>query len=212
MSRSRLFIISAPSGCGKGTLIKELNKRFDIYNSISCTTRAPREGEIDGVHYYFKSREDFERLISEDGFLEHARFSDNYYGTPKAAVEEQLNSGRDVLLEIEPQGAFQVKAKMPEAVMIFILPPSVASLDRRLHRRAEESGETEEMIQKRLNTAIPDIEKAFEYDYVMINGDLDRAVEDLLTIYKGAKDNAEGLEAFSAESMKETIDEVLRNA
>lgn len=212
MSRSRLYIISAPSGCGKGTLIKELRKRFELHYSISCTTRSPREGEIDGVHYYFTDRDDFERLISEDGFLEYAQFSGNFYGTPRAAVEEKLSSGIDVLLEIEPQGAFQVKAKMPEAVMIFILPPSVASLDRRLHRRAEESGETEEQIQKRLITAIPDIERAYDYDYVMINADLDKAVEDLLTIYEGAKNNADSLKAFSAESMKETIDEVLKNA
>lgn len=123
MNNAKLFIISAPSGCGKGTLIKELSRDNEIFNSISCTTRAPREGELDGVHYNFITREEFGRLAENDGFLEHAEFSGNCYGTPKAPVEQKLAAGIDVLLEIEPQGAFQVKAKMPEAVMLFILPP-----------------------------------------------------------------------------------------
>ncbi|SDA21033.1 guanylate kinase [Ruminococcus sp. YE71] len=211
-NNAKLFIISAPSGCGKGTLIAELNKRFDIYNSISCTTRKPREIDKEGVTYFFKTREQFEQMIAEDAFLEHAEFSGNCYGTPKAPVEENLAEGRDVLLEIEPQGAFQVKKKRPDAIMLFILPPSVASIERRLRRRAVESGETEEQIQKRLTTVVPDVKTAYDYDYVMVNADLDKAVEDLVTIFKKAKDGGEGLEAFKADNMKETIDEVLKNA
>ena len=211
-NNARLFIISAPSGCGKGTLIKALNKRFEIYNSISCTTRKPREGEKDGVHYFFMTREGFEKLAAEDGFLEHAEFSGNCYGTPRKPVEENLAAGRDVLLEIEPQGAFQVKEKRPDAVMLFILPPSVSSIERRLHRRALESGETEEQIQERLKTVVPDIKRAYGYDYVMVNGDIDKAVEDLVKIYEQSKEGGAGLEEFTAANMKEKIDEVLENA
>ena len=209
---ARLFIISAPSGCGKGTLIAELNKRFDVYNSISCTTRSPREGDVDGVQYFFVTRERFEELVREDGFLEHAEFGDNCYGTPEKPVRENLAAGRDVLLEIEPQGAFQVKAKMPEAVSLFILPPEVASIERRLRRRAVESGETEEQIQRRLKTVVPDIQRAYEYDYVMVNADLDKAINDLLKIYRLSKEGGTGLEEFTAAAMKNTIDEVLKNA
>jgi guanylate kinase len=208
---ARLFIISAPSGCGKGTLIKELNREFDIFNSISCTTRSPREGEKDGVHYNFMTKEDFEKLAENGGFLEHACFSGKYYGTPKAPVEENIAGGRDVLLEIEPQGAFQVKEKCPNAVMLFILPPSIASLDRRLHRRAAESGETEEQITARLATAEGDIKRAYDYDYVMMNDDLDEAVADLKKIFTLAK-NGGDLSEFAAENRKTMIDEVLENA
>ena len=209
---ARLFIISAPSGCGKGTLIAELNKRFDVYNSVSCTTRPPREGDKDGVQYFFVTSERFDELVSEDGFLEHAEFGDNKYGTPKKPVEENLAAGRDVLLEIEPQGAFQVKAKRPDAVSLFILPPSVASIERRLRRRAVDSGETEAQIQRRLKTVVPDIKRAYEYDYVMVNDDLDKAIGDLLTIYRLSKEGGAGLEKFTAAAMKTTIDEVLENA
>ena len=211
-SQAKLFVISAPSGCGKGTLLAELRKRFDYYYSISCTTRGPRDGEVDKVHYFFITREEFDKLADEDGFLEHAEFSGNCYGTPRKPVEENLAAGRDVLLEIEPQGAFQVKAKRPDAVMLFILPPSVASIERRLRRRALDSGETEEQIQKRLKTVVPDIERAYDYDYVMVNGDLDKAVEDLVKIYELAKEGGAGLEEFTAANMKEKIREVLENA
>jgi guanylate kinase len=212
MNNARLFIISAPSGCGKGTLIAELNKEFDIFNSVSCTTRKPREGDIDGVHYNFMTAPDFERLAENDGFLEHACFAGKYYGTPKAPVEKNLAAGRDVLLEIEPQGAFQVKAKRPDAVMLFILPPSVESLNRRLHRRAKQSGETEEQITARLATAKGDIERAYDYDYVMMNDDLDEAIADLKKIFTLAKEGGEGLESYTAANRKNMIDEVLKNA
>ncbi len=211
-AKAKLFVISAPSGCGKGTLLNELSKRFDYYYSISCTTRKPREGEVDKVHYFFITDDEFKALADSEGFLEYADFSDHSYGTPRKPVEENLSEGRDVLLEIEPNGAFQVKKKRPDAVMLFILPPSVASIERRLRRRALESGETEEQIQARLKTVVPDIERAYDYDYVMVNGDLDKAVEDLVKIYRLAKEGGAGLEEFSAANMKETIDEVLENA
>ncbi|MCR5122560.1 MAG: guanylate kinase [Ruminococcus sp.] len=211
-AKAKLFVISAPSGCGKGTLLNELSKRFDYYYSISCTTRKPREGEKDGVHYFFMTRKDFDKLADEDGFLEHAEFSGNCYGTPRKPVEDNIAAGRDVLLEIEPQGAFQVKAKRPDAVMLFILPPGVDSIARRLRRRALESGETEQQIQERLKTVVPDVRRAYEYDYVMVNGDLDKAVEDLVKIFTLAKEGGAGLEEFSAANMKETIDEVLKDA
>ena len=211
MNNAKLFIISAPSGCGKGTLIGELRKELDFFLSVSCTTRAPRIGEVDKVNYNFIDEQLFNKMIEQDGFLEHACFSGNHYGTPKAPVEENLAAGRDVLLEIEPQGAFQVKAKRPDAVMLFILPPSMASLERRLNRRAQTSGETPEQISKRLATARADIERAYEYDYVMINGDLEKAVADMKNIIISAKE-PEGAKAFLAENMKERIDEVLNNA
>lgn len=212
MDKPMIYIISAPSGCGKGTLIKELNKRFNTFNSISCTTRKPREGEVHGVHYYFITPEEYDRMVKDNEFLEHAGFDNKAYGTPKKPVDDALADGKDVLLEIEPKGAFQIKEKRPDAVSIFILPPSVASLGRRLRRRAEESGETEEQIQNRLKTAVPDIERAYEYDYIMVNGDIDKAISDLTDIFTKAKDGGKGLEAFTAESMKKTIDEVLENA
>ena len=211
-NNAKLFIISAPSGCGKGTLIAELRKKFEVYYSISCTTRDPREGEKDGVNYFFMTREGFEKLAAEDGFLEHAEFSGNCYGTPRKPVEDNLAAGKDVRLEIEPQGAFQVKEKMLEAVMLFILPPSVASIERRLRRRALESGETEEQIQERMKTVVPDIERAYGYDYVMVNDDLDKAIEDLVKIFTLAKEGGAGLEEFAAANMKKKIDEVLENA
>lgn len=212
MNNAKLFIISAPSGCGKGTLISRLREKFDVYLSVSCTTRKPREGEINGVHYNFMEDTDFDKLVSEDGFLEYARFSGHSYGTPRKAVEDSLNNGRDVLLEIEPQGAFQVKAKMPQAVMLFILPPDMGSIERRLRRRAKDSGESEKQIQERLATVAPDIKRAYEYDYVMVNGELEKAVDDLIKIFTLAKEGGRGIEDFTAASMKKTIDEVLGNA
>lgn len=212
MNNAKLFIISAPSGCGKGTLIAELRKRLNVYVSVSCTTREPREIDQEGVTYFFKTKEEFDRMIEKDMFLEHAKFSGGWYGTPRIPVEENLANGKDVLLEIEPQGAFQVKEKRPDAVSLFILPPSVASIERRLRRRAVDSNESEEQIQERLKTVVPDIKTAYKYDYVMVNGDLDKAIEDLVNIIKKAKNGGEGLEAFKAENMKKTIDEVLENA
>ena len=210
MNNAKLFIISAPSGCGKGTLIAELNKEFDIFNSISCTTRDPRENEIDGVHYNFITLEAFNKLAEEDGFLEHARFNEKCYGTPRKPIEDNISAGRDVLLEIEPQGAFQVKKKRPDSISVFILPPSVSELERRLRKRATES---EEQILKRVATARGDIERAYEYDYIIMNDALEDALEDLKKIFTYAKNgSSELLEAYRADNRKNMIDEVLKNA
>ncbi|MBP3273291.1 MAG: guanylate kinase [Ruminococcus sp.] len=212
MNKGTLYIISAPSGCGKGTLLGRLKDKFEFFLSVSCTTRKPREGEIDGIHYHFMKVADFDKMVSEDAFLEHAGFSEKQYGTPKAPVLENLQSGKDVVLEIEPQGAFIVKEKIPDAVMIFILPPKISDIEHRLRKRSLESGEDEETIQKRLATVVPDIKRSYEYEYVMVNGELDKAVDDLVTIYTKAKNGGEGLDAFRSDSMKKTIDEVLKNA
>lgn len=211
-NNARIFIVSAPSGCGKGTLIARLSREFEIYNSVSCTTRKPRDGDEDGVDYFFMSREEFLKLKAEDGFLESAVFDGNYYGTPRKAVEEKLESATDVLLEIEPKGAFQVKSRRPDAVTIFILPPSIESLGRRLRRRAEKSGETEDQIKARLATARGDIEQAHRYDYVMVNGDLDKAVKDLKKIFVNSKTGKEDLTEFLAVNQRNIIEEVLKNA
>ena len=185
MNKGVLYVLSAPSGCGKGTVLAELFKRnSDIYYSISATTRAPREGEADGVNYFFVTTEKFEELIRSGGMLEYAEFCGNYYGTPKKKIEEKLCMGKDVILEIETAGAMKVKAACPEAVLIFMLPPSVETLKHRLIKRGTDS---QSVIQKRVEQAEREIGMAKEYDYVFVNDDLDAAVDDLELIMKSAK-------------------------
>lgn len=197
-----LYVVSAPSGCGKGTILDEVFKSNDnLYYSISATTRQPRPGEVNGVNYHFKTVDEFKDLIANDGFLEYAQFCDNYYGTPKAQVFEKLESGADVILEIETKGALQVKKVYPDAVLIFILPPSVSELKRRLYKRGTE---TEEVIQKRVNEAIDEIKKSPLYDYAMVNDDLSDAIEDFIHILKAEK--------LKAKNNINTINEVLENA
>ena len=179
--KGKLFIISGSSGVGKGTLIKEFLKQAEnIYLSVSSTTRKPREGEEHGKNYYFISREEFEQDVQNGDFLEWAEFSGNRYGTNKKRVEEVLNSGKNVLLEIEVQGAKQVKTKMPEAVLIFILPPSLEELEKRLRGRGTES---EEAIQKRLKAIEFESKESENYDYKVVNDTIDRAVAEILEIY-----------------------------
>ena len=206
MNKGKLFIVSAPSGCGKGTILSEVFKDRPVYYSVSCTTRKPREGEINGTHYYFLTNDEFEKMISEDGFLEHAGFAAHYYGTPRKPVFDKLESGCDVVLEIETKGAFQVKEKCPEAVMIFILPPSVGELRRRLGKRGTES---EDVIEKRVSQAADEIGKAMKYDYVIMNDDLDAAVKDFLTVIEAAAKGSADADAFKAVNMKNVIKEVL---
>ena len=177
MERGKTFIISGPSGVGKSTILHKLfERRHNLYFSVSATTRGPREGEVDGKHYHFTSAEDFKRMIGEDAFLEHAEFVGNYYGTPKRYVYEAMERGEDVILDIELQGAIQVHEKMPEAIRVFILPPSLEELERRLVSRGTE---TAEKIQGRLTRAKVEFESAHTYDYIVINDDVEHAVSEL---------------------------------
>lgn len=175
--RGLLAVISGFSGAGKGTLIKRLMKEYDNYSlSISATTRAPRPGEQDGKDYFFVSRERFLDMIKNDELLEYANYVDHYYGTPKAYVEEQIEAGRDVILEIEIQGALKIRAKFPESVLIFITPPSAEELKARLINRGTE---TEEVIQKRLERAALEAVGVETYDYILINDNLDKTTKHL---------------------------------
>lgn len=185
MNKGTLFIISAPSGTGKGTIVSRiLADDPNIHFSVSATTRAPREGETDGVNYYFKTRDEFLKLIESGGMLEHAEFCGNFYGTPKQPVYDKLNDGHDVILEIETVGAAKVKAACPEAVSIFILPPSIAELRHRLETRATDSAE---VIAKRVAEAKAEIEKSYNYDYVVVNDDLETAISEVKAVMNAAK-------------------------
>jgi guanylate kinase len=179
--RGQLFVVSGPSGVGKGTLVSKVVERLseEVWVSVSATTRAPRQGEIDGVNYFFKTHEEFQDLIDSDGLLEWAQYSDNFYGTPCASVEAALESGKSVILEIEVQGAFQVREKMPEARLVFIEPPSMEELKRRLEGRATDS---KEQLEKRLKTAEVELSHKMDYDICLVNDRLSRATDELCSI------------------------------
>lgn len=180
MKRGKTFIICGPSGVGKGTVIKELmNLDPTLYFSVSATTRDPREGEVNGVHYHFLSRGEFMRWVEEDAFLEHAIFVENCYGTPKRFVDEAMDAGRDVLLDIEIQGAAQIHEKRPEAVRIYIAPPSWSELERRLIGRGTE---TPEKIQQRLERGRKEFAAAGDFDYFVINESVEKTVEEIRAI------------------------------
>ena len=179
MSKGKLFVISGASGVGKSTVLSQvMAKRDDLKFSVSATTRAPRPGEIDGVSYYFVTKEQFEEMIRQDAFLEYDAHMDNYYGTPEKQVDEKLVSG-SVILDIEPNGAFNVRNKRGDAVLIFIAPPSQEELEHRLRGRGDTS---EEQMRMRLERARWEMEQSKKYDYIVTNDRVDACVEEILHI------------------------------
>lgn len=183
-NKGLLLVVSAPSGCGKGTILGEILKDDSFYYSISATTRAPREGEQDGVNYHFITKEEFEQRIAQGGMLEYAQYCGNYYGTPKKEVEQMREAGRDVILEIEVEGAMKVRALCPDAVFLFIAPPSVEELRRRLNKRGTEAAE---VIEERVSQASRELSYADRYDYIIVNGELEKAIQDFRTVVRAEK-------------------------
>jgi len=168
-----LLVLSGPSGAGKGTICKGLlEQRKDLVYSVSCTTRAPRKGEVSGVNYIFTNHEKFEDMINKKGFLEHANVYGNYYGTPRAYVLEQLRAGKDVVLEIDTQGALQVKENFPDGVFVFIVPPSLDELSKRIYNRGTDA---EDVIKRRLSAATSELAYASKYDYIVVNDEIEKA-------------------------------------
>lgn len=185
MNKGLLIVVSAPAGCGKDTILEQvLAKTENIGYSVSATTRAPRPGEVDGVHYFFRTRESFERMISEGAILEYTEYVGNYYGTPRKGVEDMLAAGRDVILKIETEGAMNIKRLFPDSCLVFILPPSMAELERRLRKRGTEDEET---ILRRTAQARNEIGAAVNYDYFVVNDRLEEAVDDLIAVIRAEK-------------------------
>ena len=201
-----LFILSAPSGSGKSTLVGQLRSMVDKLSfSISWTTRAPRGSEQDGREYHFSSRETFEKMLAEDDFLEHAEVFGNYYGTARSALKVAAERGSDVLLDIDVQGATQVRQKIPEAISIFILPPNPQVLEMRLRNRSRaEGGVSEETVLRRLAQARVEIENYREYRYIVINDVLDQAVEELIAIVHAERALAHAETCSDADSTADT--------
>lgn len=181
MDRGKLIVVSAPSGCGKGTILSEILKDPKYYYSVSATTRKPRNGEVDGVHYRFMERSEFEQLVAEDAFLEHAEFCKNLYGTLKAPIEEHLAKGQHVILEIEVQGAQQIRTLRPDAAFVFIAPPSLEILRERLTNRGTE---TAEVIAERVAQAEYELTLQNQYDYCVVNDVLEEAITDFKAIVR----------------------------
>ena len=180
-----LIVLSGPSGAGKSTVVKKLmQQRGNIHFSVSYTTRAPRNEDVDGVTYNFVDRTEFERMIQANEFLEYAEYSGNYYGTSLKVIEEKQAAGIDVLLDIEVQGAANVRAKCPDAILVFTIPPTYAELERRLRGRQTDD---EEMIRKRLNRALEEIREIPKYDYLVVNDQVDNAVAELDAIMSAAE-------------------------
>ena len=188
-TKGLLVVFSGPSGSGKGTVLAEVMKRYpDMEFSVSATTRAPREGEQDGVNYFFKTKEEFQSMAENGGFIEWAQFCENCYGTPRAYVESRLEQGKDVVLEIEVQGAMQVKEAYPDAVLIFNLPPSMQELENRLIGR---NTEPLDVVNKRLETAKSELKVSDRYDYVIVNDVVETAAEKFIAILRSEKCKAE---------------------
>ena len=198
MNKGVLVVFSGPSGCGKDTILQHyLDGREDVFLSISATTRSPRPGEADGVNYFFLNEEQFKEKIAHDGMLEYACYCGNYYGTPRDSVYEKLNAGIDVILEIEVQGALQIKERCPEAVMIFAMPPSMEELRSRLVGRGTEEMET---VEKRLRQAHEEMKAAPMYDYIIVNNTIEQAAGDLHAVLHSQR--------LKTENQKEFLNEV----
>lgn len=180
MSKGNIYIVSGPSGVGKGTVVKKVVEQNEkIVLSVSATTREPRAGEVDKIHYYFLTMEEFGKIVDEDGFLEHAVYCGNRYGTPKKAVMDKIEEGFDVILEIDIQGGLQILEKLPEAMGIFVLPPSYRELEKRLRGRQSES---DDVIEKRLNAAKDEIKQSYLYDYFVVNDTVEHAAKSIENI------------------------------
>ena len=201
-NQGTLLVVSGFSGAGKGTVIKELLKEHDNYSlSISATTRKPREGEQDGREYFFLSREKFEKMIANNELIEYAKYVENYYGTPRAYVEKMLDEGKDVILEIEIQGAMKIKEKIPEALLVFVTPPTVEELERRLTGRGTE---TAQVIADRLARAGEEAEGMGQYDYILVNDTVEECVDHLHQIIVSEHSRASRNAEFIADIQKQT--------
>lgn len=199
MNKGRLIVFSAPSGCGKGTMLEEILKDERFTVSVSATTRAPREGERDGVNYHFLTREDFEQRIKDGKFIEHAEYCRNLYGTLSSEVDGRLEKGQNVILEIEVQGAMKLMETRSDAIFIFVAPPSVGELRRRLKKRGTES---DEVIEERVSKAVWEISQAEKYDYIIVNDALEDALSDFFSVMR-----AEQLKSgYSGNIIKEVLE------
>lgn len=182
MKKGTFFVLSGPSGSGKGTVLQEVLRKSDrIVYSVSATSRSPRAGEVDGINYYFKSREEFETLIKADAFIEYTETYGNYYGTLKSEVEKAIENGKNIILEIDPVGARNVRAHYPDAVLMFLVAPDLEVLSSRLSGRGSESAET---FKIRHDAALSEMENATLYDYVVVNDFVERAADDILAIIR----------------------------
>lgn len=206
MNKGILIVLSGFSGAGKGTLMKKLVAEHDNYElSVSMTTRSPREGERDGIEYYFVSKEEFKKRIEEGKMIEYASYCGNYYGTPRDFVNDKLASGKDVILEIEIQGAMQVKEMFPDCLLMFVTPPSAEELKKRLEGRGTE---TQEVINKRLARAVEEAKGVEAYDYIVINDDLDQCVEQIHSMVKNARFKA-GRQMPLIHSIQEKLTQII---
>ena len=205
--RGQLYVVSGPSGCGKDTIVQGLLKRRkNTWLSVSCTSRSPRPGEIDGKDYFFLTPEEFEKRINENDFLEYAKYADNYYGTPKSNIEEHLNKGEDVILVIEIQGALKIKNILPDTLFIFILPPSMKELRRRLENRGTE---TKDKIDKRFLRAYEEINEVNKYNYVVVNDEVAQAVTKIEAIMIAQKCRVDRIMELDIDNIEEKIHEAL---
>ncbi len=198
MIKGRLIVFSAPSGCGKGTMLAEILKNDSFRTAVSATTRNPRDGETDGISYHFLSRKDFDRKAAADEFLEHAEYCGNCYGTLKSEVDPYLEQGIDVILEIEVQGAMKIREIRPDALFVFIAPPSVKELRRRLKKRGTEA---DDIIEERVSKASYEIKLAENYDYIIVNDALEDAINDFFAVIRAEK--------LKSKYSQELIDKIL---